>query len=47
MNAHHDKPLSTQPTVSLTVAQALVRYLSALRMLRADGQQLFFPNAGK
>ena len=38
MSAHTDKPLAPQPTVRLTMAQALVRYLAALRMQQADGQ---------
>ena len=38
MSAHTDKPLAPQPTVRLTMAQALVRYLAALRIQQADGQ---------
>ena len=38
MSKQTDKPLAPQPTVRLTMAQALVRYLAALRMQQADGQ---------
>ncbi len=38
MSKQTDKPLAPQTTVRLTMAQALVRYLAALRMQQADGQ---------
>jgi 3D-(3,5/4)-trihydroxycyclohexane-1,2-dione acylhydrolase (decyclizing) len=38
MSTHTDSPLTPQPTIRLTLAQALVRYLAALRIQQADGQ---------